>query len=69
MSALAAIYWAGVLFALGISISMTQKIADDNPIVGLLLLVLFCGLALLSWVTAGILTGAILASILKRVEG
>ena len=68
MGVLAAVYWAGVLFSFGIGLSMSS-VVEDNAVVSIALLILFIALSLMSWVCAGILIGAILASILKRVEG
>jgi len=69
MTALAAIYWAGVLFALGFSISLAQKITEDNPVAGILFLILCGVIALLSWVAVRTLIGAVLVSIVSKLEG
>ena len=68
MSVLAAIYWSGVLFSLGIGLSLSQSIAEESAVLSIALLILFGGLSLMSWVMAGILIGAILGSILNRTE-
>jgi hypothetical protein len=64
------VYWAGVLFALGIGLPMSQSLSEDNGVVvAILLLLFFIGASLLSWVMAGILIGCIWGAFLNRKGG